>query len=165
MVERVELPAPAAGQAYGLTLWGYQAEPAIMEIGRWAARSELHDPGLPLSNASLMSSMRTMQLPGPLAKSPDMQIGMVIGTEQFRNEIAGGLFRNRRAPVAGCDAVLRAPGARPIAGALYAGIPLAVLEQEAGLQIEGNRSLVEHFLTLFALPPKTAQSGLRPSRS
>ncbi len=156
VVEQVRLAAPASGRAYGLTPWGYQAEDVIMELGRWAARSVLHDPRLPLSNASLMSSMRTMQLPGPMARAADMTIGMVLGAEEFRNELAGGVFSNGRGPVAGCDAVLRASGARPIAGALYADVPLARLESEAGLEVEGDRALVETFLTLFALPPKTA---------
>src|SRR5690606_10852582 len=33
-----KLPPPAATQVYELTEWGYLAEPAIQELGRWAAR-------------------------------------------------------------------------------------------------------------------------------
>ncbi len=33
-----KLPPPAATHVYELTEWGYLAEPAIQELGRWAAR-------------------------------------------------------------------------------------------------------------------------------
>ena len=42
-----KLPPPAATQVYELTEWGYLAEPAIQELGRWAARSPEHNPQLP----------------------------------------------------------------------------------------------------------------------
>src|SRR5688500_1546362 len=42
-------PPPAASQVYELAEWGYLAEPAIQELGRWAARSPQHDATLPLS--------------------------------------------------------------------------------------------------------------------
>src|SRR6188474_465582 len=59
LVRRKLLP-PAASQVYELTEWGYLAEPAIQELGRWAARSPRHDPQLPLSPVSFMLSLRTM---------------------------------------------------------------------------------------------------------
>lgn len=153
VLERKALPPPAAAQVYELTAWGYAAEPAIMELGRWAAMSAKHDPQLPLSAVSLMTSMKTMQLPA-LAQAEDMTIGMVVAGEDFVVSIRGGTFGVGRGAVARCDAVLRAPAAPPIAGALYADIPLAALEAEAGLEVEGDRLLLERFLSLFALPPK-----------
>ena len=57
---RRRLPPPASVQVYELTALGYAAETAIKELGRWAARSPLHDPTLPLSPASIMLSFRTM---------------------------------------------------------------------------------------------------------
>jgi NAD(P)-dependent dehydrogenase (short-subunit alcohol dehydrogenase family) len=59
-VVRRTLPPPANVQVYDLTEWGYLAEPAIQELGRWAATSPHHDPTLPLSPVSLMLSFRTM---------------------------------------------------------------------------------------------------------
>src|SRR5690606_10846452 len=60
LVTRRKLPPPAASQVYELTPWGYEAEPILQSLGRWAARSPRHDPTLPLSAVSLMLSLRTM---------------------------------------------------------------------------------------------------------
>ncbi|RZM10516.1 MAG: transcriptional regulator, partial [Sphingomonas sp.] len=60
IVRRRTLPPPTNAQVYELTAWGYEAEPAIQSLGRWAARSPDHDPTLPFSPASMMLSLRTM---------------------------------------------------------------------------------------------------------
>ena len=57
---RRKLPPPASVQVYELTPWGYEAEPIIQAMGRWAARSPDHDATLPLSPVGLMLSFRTM---------------------------------------------------------------------------------------------------------
>ena len=44
IVVRRRLPSPANVQVYDLTDWGREAEVAIREMGRWAARSPRHDP-------------------------------------------------------------------------------------------------------------------------
>ena len=154
VLERRTLPPPAAAQVYELTEWGYSADSAINALGRWAAQSCRHDGSLPLSSVSLMASMRTMQLPEELASSPDMVVGVAIGNETFRCEVSGGRFANARGPLDGCDVVLRADDARPIARALYAGMPLSALEENLGLAVEGNRDMAGRFVTLFALPSK-----------
>lgn len=61
-----------------------------------------------------------------------------------------------RDPVDDADAVFRAPAASVIAGGIYAGVPWAELEQQAGLVIEGDRALALRFATLFSLPPPLA---------
>ena len=48
VLTRRKLPPPSASQVYELTEWGYLAEPAIQELGRWAAHSHQHDATLPL---------------------------------------------------------------------------------------------------------------------
>lgn len=151
---RRQTPPPVSAQVYELTEWGRAAEPAIMELGRWAARSCLHNPHLPLSAVSLMTSMKTMQLPDAMAAAPDMAIGMVVGREAFRVTILSGGLGVERGECGVCDAVLRAPAATVIAGAIYADIPVPALEAEAGLVVEGDRAVLARFLTLFALPPK-----------
>src|SRR3978361_2049057 len=44
IVGRRRLPSPANVQAYDLSDWGREAEVAIREMGRWAARSPRHNP-------------------------------------------------------------------------------------------------------------------------
>lgn len=153
VLEKRQLPPPAAAQVYELTEWGYAADKAINELGRWAARSCRHDPNLPLSASSLMASMRTMQLPS-LASAPDMTVGFDLGGEAYVASIHDGELTTARSDAAEGDAVLRAPNARPVAGALYSGMALELLEKEAGLVVEGDRQTAERFLSLFALPPK-----------
>ena len=38
---RKRLPPPASSQVYELTPWGYEAEPIVQSLGKWAARSPL----------------------------------------------------------------------------------------------------------------------------
>src|SRR3954468_8200413 len=79
---RRKLPPPASVQVYELTRWGYESEGPLTELGRWAIRSPLHDPRLPLSGASLMMSFRAMI--DPLrAKGMHARIGFWIASEPF----------------------------------------------------------------------------------
>src|SRR5688572_14865527 len=50
---RRRLPSPASAQVYELTPWGYEAEPIVQSLGKWAARSPAHDPTLPISATSI----------------------------------------------------------------------------------------------------------------
>ena len=49
VVVKRKVTDPVPAHLYELTEWGYRAEPAIQELGRWAAMSSGHDPLLPLS--------------------------------------------------------------------------------------------------------------------
>lgn len=150
---RHTLPPPANVQVYELTAWGYESEPAIQALGRWAVRSPAHDPTLPLSPASLMLSFRTIfsaELAGDLA----LRIGFRFGPETFVVTVADGtLTVQRREPV---DAEVRliAAAAPIVAAAVYGKVPLAALEADGVLTVEGDRALVERFVDLFVLPPK-----------
>src|SRR5687768_5381877 len=84
-----KLPPPAATQVYELTAWGYLAEPAIQELGRWAARSPEHDPTLPLSPVGFMLSLRTM-VDNEAANSLSGTIGLETGGESFVGHLVGG---------------------------------------------------------------------------
>ena len=150
---RKQLPPPAKVQVYELTEWGYRAEVALMELGRWAALSAKHDPTLPLSPASLMMSMRTM-LQRDKAAGKKADIGFDIGGEAFRARLADGELAIRREPAEGAQAIFRAPAATVMAGLLYAGMPPGALEAEAGLVIDGDRAAALEYTALFELPDK-----------
>ena len=152
LVVRRRLPPPAAIQVYELTDWGYEAEPIIQTLGRWATRSPGHDPSLPLSATSLMLSFRTMYSPDR-AKGINATIGFRIGTETFRVTLSNGRLEAVRGDPAGADLVLT--GAAPaIAGFVYGGVPFSALEAEGALEVEGDSDLAERFATLFPLPAK-----------
>jgi DNA-binding HxlR family transcriptional regulator len=148
-----QLEPPAGVQVYELTEWGYYAEPAIQELGRWAARSVLHDPMLPLSPVSLMLSMRTM-LKKDEAKAFDATVGFDVRGETFIAELKGGQLPIRRGDPSGAQVIFRAPDGPIVAAMLYGKVPMAALEAEAGLAVEGDRELAQRYVDLFELPPK-----------
>ena len=153
IVHRRTLPPPASAQVYELTPWGYQAEDAIKELGRWAARSIDHDPTLPLSPASLMLSFRTMFDPAR-AEGLRLRGAVRIAREEFRIEVADNRLLVERGEIAGPDFVFTAPLPMPIAGAVYGKVPFEALA-EAGLRISGDPEAARRFVDLFHLPPKT----------
>jgi len=152
ILERRKLPPPASVQAYALTPWGYESETAIRELGRWAARSPDHDPGLPLSGASLMLSFRTM-FSRTRAGGLQAAIGFRLGDEAFVGDIDGDWIHIRRGDPTAAVTVFEGDP-MTIASVVYGGRPLADAEATGTLRIEGNRALAERFVTLFPLPPK-----------
>ena len=148
------LPPPASAQVYELTPWGYEAEPIIQTMGRWAARSPAHDPTLPISASSIMLSFRTM-FSAERAGELEADIGFRIGQESFRGRIAGGRIEIARGDAQGAGLIFT--GSAPaLAAAVYGGQPLDALAEAGALTAEGDRNLAERFLTLFPLPPKVA---------
>ena len=152
IVVRKKLPPPASVQVYELTPWGYESEVAIRELGRWAVRSPLHDPTLPLSAASLMMSFRTM-ISAEQAADLSAVIGFRFGSEVFVARIAdGGIAIAREEP----DTVELLFDTDPMtmASLVYGGRPFADAEAAGALRMRGDRALADRFVTLFPLPPK-----------
>ncbi|MDQ3140566.1 MAG: helix-turn-helix transcriptional regulator [Pseudomonadota bacterium] len=154
LLVRRRLPPPASAQVYELTPWGYEAEPIVKSLGKWAARSPAHDPTLPISASSLMLSFRTM-FDASCARGIDARIGFALGTETFLARIADATLDVRRGARDDADLVFTATPAL-LAAAVYGGQPLAALEAAGALQIEGDRALAQRFTTLFPLPEKVA---------
>jgi hypothetical protein len=155
VLRRRRLPPPAAAQVYELTEWGQESEPIFQALGRWAARSPAHDPGLPFSAASLLLSLRTMLDPGRAA-GIDARIGFRLGEETFLGHLTQGRIAIAAGPLDGADVIFT--GTAPaIAAAIYGGQGLEALESQGALRIEGDRALARRFVTLFPLPPKAAR--------
>lgn len=152
IVVRRKLPPPASVQVYALTPWGQEAGPVFQALGRWAARSPAHDPTRPFSAVSLMLSLRTM-FSAERARELTMRAGLRFGEEAFRLVIDDGSVAIGRGLPDAPDFVLsgRTQG---VAALVYAGAPLAEVESAGLLAIEGDRSAVARFATLFPPPPK-----------
>ena len=150
---RRKLPPPAASQVYELTEWGYLAEPAIQELGRWAARSPRHDPQLPLSPVSFMLSLRTM-IDHAAAARLDLSVGFTVGGESFLAELRGGAMPVRRAEPGEGEISFEAPEPLPLLRVFYGKRPLAEVERAGGVRLTGDRALAERFVALFSLPEK-----------
>lgn len=147
---RRRLPPPAASQVYELTEWGRESEILFQVMGRWACRSPTMQPGKPMSQASVVLSMRTM-IDRDRIGDMSATIGFRFGEEEFRAVIASGDFQMDRGRAAGAEVILSGDQ-NALAAVLYGG---ASFEDVAGaLHVEGDRRLAERFARLFPLPPK-----------
>lgn len=146
VLRRRKLEPPAGVQVYELTDWGLELEEPLKVLGRWAARSPLHDPTLPLSPVSLMLSLRTMYAGGPA--TPDMTLGFQLGGEGYFARIEGGALTTGRGRPDRADLrLVSTPEA--VAAAVYGDAPLPDDAFEAG-----DRELFGTFAGLFRLPPR-----------
>lgn len=152
IVQRRQLPPPAAAQVYELTKWGYGAEESIQALGRWAACSPDHDPALPLSAASLMMSFRTM-FDATRAAGMVLTGGIVVGAEQFLVAVDDRKLRAERGEPQLPEFVLAAPSAPPIAALVYGKLPADELAG-TGLCVSGDAAAAARFIDLFHLPAK-----------
>lgn len=152
LLVRRKLPPPSGAQVYELTEWGYEVEPVIQELGRWAARSPAHDPTLPISAVSIMLSFRTM-LDAERAQEIDAKVGFRLGAETFLGHLAGGRIEIERSDLEGADLIFTTTPVM-LAAAVYSGEPLDAFEKSGEVRVEGDRALAERFVTLFPLPPK-----------
>jgi DNA-binding HxlR family transcriptional regulator len=153
IVERSTLPPPANVQVYGLTEWGYLAEPVVQELGRWAARSPLHDPTLPISPVSIMLSLRTMIVPAYVG-AHDFTVGFRFGALEFKGHVTPAGIAIVRTEAAGADFILSgtAPG---VAAFVHGKVPLDALPPDM-LSGDGDLALAALFPSFFELPPKVA---------
>lgn len=150
VVRRTKLAQVPGVKIYELTEWGNKVDVALMELGRWAAMSQHHDPTLPLSPVSLMMSFRTMfnpQLAGKLAL-----VGViVVGAESFTATISDGKLAIHRGRADTAQFTLIAPDAMTIAAAVYGKVSHAKLDH---LEVQGNQVAVQTYVDLFHLPKK-----------
>lgn len=151
LVRRRRLAPPASVQVYEATEWGLEAEPVIQALGRWAARSTLHDPTLPISGVSILLSFRTM-IDEKRARKIDARIGFVFGQDHYVARLRKGKIRIARGNIEGADLVISAPPTT-LAAVVYGGQPLDLLG------ISGDADLARRFVTLFPLPPKVGSAA------
>lgn len=151
ILTRRKLPSPANVQVYELTPWGYESEPVFQAMGRWATRSPLHDPTLPLSPVSAMLSMRTMI--APERENLALTAAFRLADDAFVATLTPDELAIARGEVAAADLVF-ATDPTTLVRILYGKWPLAEAEEAGLLRFEGDRALAERFVALFALPSK-----------
>jgi DNA-binding HxlR family transcriptional regulator len=151
---REKLPPPANVQVYALTPWGYDAEPIVMALGRWALRSPAHDPSLPFSRIALVLALR-MMLHADRIGDFDGAIGFRLGDETYLASIIAGELTIERGGLERADAILTGePNA--FLPALFGTTPLADVVANGRLAVSGNAELAARFCTFFELPSKIA---------
>lgn len=147
---RRRLPPPAASQIYELTDWGHESEILFQVLGRWACRSPTMQPGMPMSNVSVILSMRTM-IDRSRIGDFDATIGLRFGEEEFRIEVKNSDFSADRGDADGAD-VIFSGDQNALAAVIYGGVPFA--DVAGALKVEGDPHVAERFVGLFPLPPK-----------
>lgn len=152
IVERIRLPPPASVQVYGLTEWGYEAEPIIQELGRWASRSPGHDPTLPISGVSILLSFRTM-IDRSRVGDLDLSIGFRFGEDAYLGHVGPDGFTVARGDAEAGDILFTGHPAA-LAGLVYGGVPLEALAEVGALTLTGDPFLAARFTDLFQLPSK-----------
>lgn len=149
LVRRVKLPPPASVQVYESTQWGLEATPIIASLGKWAARSPLHDPNLPMSHVSVMMSLQTLLSP-ERAKGVNARFGFRLGETSYVAAVRDGRLDVSRAEAWDCD-VTFSGSTKEVVAVIHGGAPLELIE------IEGDMALAKRFVTLFPLPTKVGE--------
>ena len=147
VLRRETAPEPVPAQLYGLTRWGYAAEPIIQELGRWAATSPLHDPTLPLSPVSFMLSLRTMFDAGA-AEGLAATAVFAIGSARFTARLGDSALPVARGESEDPDLRFEAGSGAALAAVFYGDAP----PDAASVVIHGDPGLAARFVGLFTLP-------------
>ena len=151
LVRKTRLPPPASVQVYEATEWGLEAIPTIAALGRWAARSPLHNPALRMSHVSVIMSLQTLLSP-ELAEGIDARIGFRFGDADYVTTVHDGRLDVERREVTDCDVVFAGPPSA-VAGVIHGGAPFETIT------VAGDLSLARRFVNLFPLPEKVCRAA------
>jgi DNA-binding HxlR family transcriptional regulator len=150
LVRTLKLPPPASVQVYEATPWGLEATPVIASLGRWAARSPLHDPTLQMSHVSVMMSLQTL-ISAERAEGLDARIAFRFGDVNYVATVRDGRLEVERRDCDDCAVTFTgAPSA--VAGVIHGGAPFETI------RVEGDMALAKRFVTHFPLPSKVSES-------
>ena len=146
LVRKRKLPPPASIQVYEATPWGLEAVPVIANLGRWAARSPLHDPTLPMSHVSLLMSLQTL-ISAERAEGFHGCVGFRLGDASYAATVHDGRLDVERREPSQCELTFSGT-ATAVAAVIHGGAPLDTIA------IEGDPDLARRFIDLFVLPAK-----------
>jgi DNA-binding HxlR family transcriptional regulator len=150
VVRKIRLPPPASVQVYEATDWGLEVAPVIGALGKWAARSPLHNPTLPMSHVSVMMSLQTLFSP-ERAAGLKSRIGFRFGETNYVATLRGDRLDVERTDAIDCD-VTFGGSSNDIAAVIHGGAPFDIIS------VEGDLDLAKRFVTLFPLPAKVTPS-------
>lgn len=157
VVRKRRLPAPAATVVYELTRWGASLEPALLELGRWAAHAPVDMEKQAFSASSLALSLK-------VTFNPERSVGvwahacLVMGEDIFDVRIENCALSVRRADngrAIGADGanVVHVRGLPKVLAALIYQADDIVEENNSDLvRIEGPRETLQAFIRSFTLP-------------
>ena len=150
LVRKTKLPPPASVQVYEATPWGLEAVPMIASLGRWAARSPLHDPTLRMSHVSVMMSLQTL-ISAERAAGLNARVCFRFGDASYVATVANGRLEVDRRDAGDCDVTFTGSPS-DVAAVIHGGAPFELIK------VEGDMPLAKRFRTLFPLPEKVQTS-------
>jgi len=148
LVRKTKLPPPAAVQVYEATNWGLEVVPVIASLGKWAARSPLHNPELRMSHVSVVMSLQTL-ISAERAKGLNARVCFRFGDASYVTTVRDGALEVDRRDAEDCD-VTFVGSPSEIAAVIHGGAAFETI------RVEGDIELAERFRTLFPLPEKVA---------
>ena len=149
LVRKTKLPPPASVQVYEATEWGLEAIPMIASLGRWAARSPLHDPTLRMGHVSVIMSLQTLISP-ERAAGLTARVCFRFGEASYVTTVNDGRLEVERRDCDDCDVTFTgAPS--DIAAVIHGGAPFDLI------RVDGDLALTNRFRTLFPLPEKVVR--------
>lgn len=150
LVRKTKLPPPASVQVYEATDWGLEATPIIASLGKWAARSPLHDPTLRMSHVSVIMSFQTLISP-ERAEGFKCRVCFRFGEASYVTTVTDGRLEVERRDAEDCDVTFSGTPSE-IAAVIHGGAPFETI------RVEGDMALADRFRTLFPLPEKVVRS-------
>ena len=150
LVRKIRLPPPASVQVYEATEWGLEAVPIIASLGRWAARSPLHDPTRRMSHVSVIMSFQTL-ISADRAEGLKARVCFRFGDASYVTTVADGRLEVERRDCDDCDVTFIGTPSE-IAAIIHGGAPFDMI------RVEGDMGLANRFRTLFPLPSKVQTS-------
>lgn len=147
VVRRYDLEPPANTAVYELTDAGLRLDPVLQALGRWGAERPVTTERS-VGAVSFVRSLRVLVAPD----AADVAFGLRIEGEPFVVRLTDGVgevVRGRADEVA----VTLVADVPTLQRALLAGVPLADLEAQGLLTIEGDRALALTLPARFAPPP------------
>jgi DNA-binding HxlR family transcriptional regulator len=152
IIRRRRLAPPAGSWVYELTDWGKRIEPALRELGRWAASSPTFPDEGHMSTDAMAMSMDTM-FQASAASGFEATFALRLGEADYRLEVSAGALQITRAESGEATARIETdPGTW--VGLIYQGKTIGDAERAGLLRIEGDRKAVERLTTLFELPER-----------
>ncbi|TNY37048.1 winged helix-turn-helix transcriptional regulator [Thermomonospora catenispora] len=148
VIRRRRLGPPAGAWVYELTEWGRDLEPVLLGLAAWGARAPLEVAG-ELSPDSMVIALKTV-FDARAARDLEAEVALRLGDEAFRIRVMRGVLEVDRA-AARPDAVIDTDVAT-LRSLVFTARPLAEALATGAVRVEGDRGLVERFLTLFPRP-------------
>lgn len=149
IVRKTRLPPPASVQVYEATQWGLEATPVIGALGKWAARSPLHNPNLPMSHSAVMMSLQTL-ISAERAEGVNARVGFRFGETSYVAAVVDGHLDVKRTDAVDCDLTFSGTPTQ-VAAVIHGGAPFDLIG------VEGDLELAKRFVTLFPLPSKVEE--------